>query len=87
MFILNDLFVYLNNFISQIVANATYNSAILQLPDYNVNGSLIVGKGFKGCILRGPGILFNDSENNGALIGTCPPELRGCKYYWIITSK
>ncbi|XP_044019722.1 protein crumbs isoform X2 [Aphidius gifuensis] len=63
---------------NQIVANATYNSAILQLPDYNVNGSLIVGKGFKGCILRGPGILFNDSENNGALIGTCPPELRGC---------
>ncbi|XP_034945316.1 protein crumbs isoform X2 [Chelonus insularis] len=65
---------------SQIIANATYNSAILMLPDYNVNNTLIVGDGFKGCILQGPGILFNNTVNYGALLGTCPSDTRGCEY-------
>ncbi|KAK2581667.1 hypothetical protein KPH14_002164 [Odynerus spinipes] len=63
---------------TQVIANATYNAAILTLPDYNDNGSLIVGEGFKGCILQGPGILFNDSINNGAVFGPCPSDSRGC---------
>ncbi|XP_044596826.1 protein crumbs isoform X1 [Cotesia glomerata] len=63
---------------SQIIANATYNSAILTLPDYNVNNTLIVGEGFKGCIRQGPGILFNNTYNYGAILGKCPTDLRGC---------
>ncbi|XP_063984158.1 protein crumbs isoform X2 [Diachasmimorpha longicaudata] len=63
---------------TQIVANATYNSAILMLSDYNVNASLIVGEGFKGCILQGPGILFNNTVNYGAVLGTCPSDPKGC---------
>ncbi|KAK0172673.1 hypothetical protein PV328_005963 [Microctonus aethiopoides] len=63
---------------TQIIANATYNSAILMLPNYNVNSSLIIGEGFKGCILQGPGILFNNSVNYGAILGTCPPDTGGC---------
>lgn len=63
-----------------MVANATYNSAILTLPDYNINtSSLIVGEGFRGCILQGPGILFNNSINNGAVFGPCPLDTKGCK--------
>ncbi|KAG5326274.1 CRB protein, partial [Pseudoatta argentina] len=63
---------------TQMVANATYNSAILTLPDYDVNSSLIVGDGFRGCILQGPGILFNNSINNGAVFGPCPLDIKGC---------
>lgn len=63
----------------QVVANATYNSAVLTLTDYDVNSSLIVGDGFKGCILQGPGFLFNDSINSGAVFGPCPSDTRGCK--------
>lgn len=62
-----------------MIANATYNAAILTLPDYDMNGSLVVGEGFKGCILQGPGILFNDTMNNGAVFGPCPAENKGCK--------
>lgn len=50
------------------------------LPNYNVNSSLIIGEGFKGCILQGPGILFNNSVNYGAILGTCPPDTGGCKF-------
>lgn len=63
----------------QVIANATYNAAILTLPDYDMNGSLIVGEGFRGCILQGPGILFNDTISNGAVFGQCPAENKGCK--------
>lgn len=49
------------------------------LPDRGSNGSLIVGEGFKGCILQGPGILFNDTVNLGAVFGACPLNTRGCK--------
>ncbi|KAL6258873.1 hypothetical protein P5V15_010818 [Pogonomyrmex californicus] len=63
---------------TQMVANATYNYAILTLPDYDVNSSLIVGEGFKGCILQGPGILFNNSINNGVIFGPCPLDSKGC---------
>ncbi|XP_043274627.1 protein crumbs isoform X2 [Venturia canescens] len=63
---------------TQVVANATYNSAILMLPDRDSNSSLIVGEGFKGCILQGPGILFNDTVNSGAVFGACPLNTRGC---------
>ncbi|GAB1868117.1 Protein crumbs [Camponotus japonicus] len=63
---------------TQVVANATYNSPILTLPDYDVNSSLIIGEGFRGCILHGPGILFNDSINNGAIFGPCPLNTKGC---------
>ncbi|XP_035724721.1 protein crumbs-like isoform X1 [Vespa mandarinia] len=63
---------------TQVIANATYNAAILTLPDYNVNDSLIVGESFRGCILQGPGILFNESINNGAVFGPCPSDNRGC---------
>jgi protein crumbs len=66
-------------FFFQVIANATYNSAILTLPDYDANSSLIVGEGFKGCILQGPGILFNESINNGAVFGPCPMDTKGCE--------
>ncbi|XP_033227185.1 protein crumbs isoform X3 [Belonocnema kinseyi] len=62
----------------QIIANATYNSAILTLPDYSVNSTLIVGENFRGCILQGPAILFNDTVNKGALFGSCPDDSKGC---------
>ncbi|XP_046739798.1 protein crumbs-like isoform X2 [Diprion similis] len=65
---------------TQVIANATYNSGILSLPDFNDNEPLIIGEGFKGCILQGPGILFrrNYTVNSGALFGTCPLESAGC---------
>ncbi|XP_046609004.1 protein crumbs isoform X5 [Neodiprion virginianus] len=65
---------------TQVIANGTYNSGILNLPDYNDNEPLIIGEGFKGCILQGPGILFrrNSTINNGAVFGTCPLESAGC---------
>lgn len=65
---------------TQVIANATYNSAILSLPEYDDNSSLIIGEGFKGCILQGPGILFrrNETVNNGAVFGPCPLESKGC---------
>lgn len=62
-----------------MIANATYNSAILTLPDLYANSSLIVGEGFKGCILQGPGILFNESVSNGVVFGPCPMDTKGCK--------
>lgn len=65
-----------------MIANASYNSPILNLPDYEVNGSLTIGEGFKGCILQGPGILFrrNDTVNNGAVFGPCPLDTQGCEF-------
>ncbi|KAI4495639.1 hypothetical protein M0802_008474 [Mischocyttarus mexicanus] len=63
---------------TQVIANATYNSAILTLPDYIANNSLIVGENFRGCILQGPGILFNESINNGAILGPCTSDSKGC---------
>ncbi|XP_046419281.1 protein crumbs isoform X6 [Neodiprion fabricii] len=65
---------------TQVIANGTYNSGILNLPDYNDNEPLIIGEGFKGCILQGPGILFrrNSTINSGAVFGTCPLESAGC---------
>ncbi|XP_016838846.1 protein crumbs isoform X2 [Nasonia vitripennis] len=64
---------------AQVVANATYNSEILALPDENdANGTLIVGEGFRGCILQGPGILFNDSLSSNAILGACPLDTRAC---------
>ncbi|XP_066587242.1 protein crumbs isoform X2 [Prorops nasuta] len=63
---------------TQVIANASFNSAILTLPDYDENGSLIVGERFKGCILQGPGILFNETINNGARMGPCPTNALRC---------
>uniref|UniRef100_A0ABD2VS18 Protein crumbs n=1 Tax=Trichogramma kaykai TaxID=54128 RepID=A0ABD2VS18_9HYME len=64
---------------AQILANATYNSDILTLPDESdANGTLMVGEGFRGCILQGPGILFNESINTNAVFGECPLNARGC---------
>ncbi|XP_058806153.1 protein crumbs isoform X2 [Phymastichus coffea] len=42
------------------------------------NGTLVVGEAFRGCILQGPGILFNESFNSNALLGICPLDGRGC---------
>ncbi|KAJ8679887.1 hypothetical protein QAD02_015674 [Eretmocerus hayati] len=63
---------------AQVVANATYNSEILALPDHNVNGTLTIGEGFRGCILQGPGILFNDTVFGNAIFGACPLDNRPC---------
>ncbi|XP_014215868.1 protein crumbs [Copidosoma floridanum] len=66
---------------SQVVANSTYNSEVFTLPDHSSsgsNGTLIVGDGFRGCILQGPSILFNDSLSNGAVFGTCPLDNKPC---------
>nr|CAD7408780.1 unnamed protein product [Timema poppensis] len=58
----------------QVIANATFNSEILEADLAGPDSILIVGKNFYGCILEGPSIVFNTSgvTHQDVLWGPCP---------------
>lgn len=59
----------------QVIANSTYNTEILAHAEQSGgNDVLIVGKGFLGCILEGPSIVFNSSQIQAHNVewGPCP---------------
>lgn len=60
---------------SVVIANNTYNHDFLI--DSEISNSaavLLLGKTFSGCLLQGPGLLFNTSEMtaDGVFFGPCP---------------
>lgn len=60
---------------SVVVANATYNQQLLSdIVIKNEAAVLILGKMFSGCMLHGPGLVFNTSAMHaqGVLFGSCP---------------
>nr|XP_024214483.1 protein crumbs [Halyomorpha halys] len=66
----------------QVIANSTYNSEILSDPDLTTgNDVLVVGKGFVGCILEGPSIVFNASQMQHQHVdwGPCPLPNKACE--------
>ncbi|XP_069695931.1 protein crumbs isoform X4 [Periplaneta americana] len=66
---------------SQVVANSTFNSEILSNRDlWSENAVLIVGKGYHGCLLEGPSIVFNSSLAQGYNVewGLCPLTTSSC---------
>ncbi|PSN38075.1 hypothetical protein C0J52_00824 [Blattella germanica] len=66
---------------SQIVANSSYNSEILRYPNVkNGNSVLIVGRDFHGCLLEGPGLVFNVStvQAHNVEWGQCPLTINSC---------
>nr|CAD7398373.1 unnamed protein product [Timema cristinae] len=66
---------------SQVIANATFNSEILEADLAGPDSILIVGKNFYGCILEGPSIVFNTSgvTHQDVLWGPCPLPNTVCK--------
>nr|CAD7258850.1 unnamed protein product [Timema shepardi] len=65
----------------QVIANATFNSEILEADLAGPDSILIVGKNFYGCILEGPSIVFNTSgvTHQDVLWGPCPLPNTVCK--------
>ncbi|GLH08522.1 Neurogenic locus Notch protein [Gryllus bimaculatus] len=66
---------------SEIVANSTYNSELLTNAGVFSNASVLyVGRTFVGCILEGPGIIFNSSQTSSLNVdwGPCPLTQRNC---------
>ncbi|PNF36740.1 Protein crumbs [Cryptotermes secundus] len=66
---------------SQVVANSTYNSEVLNHPELsNENSVLIVGKGFTGCLLEGPSIVFSRPlvQAHNVEWGPCPHTINSC---------
>ncbi|RZF34933.1 hypothetical protein LSTR_LSTR011427 [Laodelphax striatellus] len=68
----------------QVIANSTYNQELLAAPEMNfgVNNELHVGYGFVGCILEGPGLVFNNATHVQAVNvqwGPCPLTPNSCE--------
>ncbi|XP_066994976.2 protein crumbs [Anabrus simplex] len=66
---------------STVVANSTYNTELMTNPElFSENSTLYIGKGFIGCILEGPNIVFNRPglEAYNVDWGQCPLNTRGC---------
>jgi protein crumbs len=60
---------------SYVIANSTYNREFLTDQDIkNEAAVLILGKQYSGCLLHGPGLIFNNTEISveGVLFGSCP---------------
>ncbi|XP_055854363.1 protein crumbs isoform X1 [Episyrphus balteatus] len=60
---------------SMIIANSTYNSQFLTNQDVkNEAAILILGNAYSGCLLNGPGLIFNASSMHaqGVAFGACP---------------
>lgn len=60
---------------SFVVANSTFNREFLTDQDIkNEAAVLILGKQYSGCLLHGPGLIFDNTEISveGVLFGSCP---------------
>jgi protein crumbs len=58
-----------------VIANSTYNRELLTDQEIkNEAAVLILGRQYSGCLLHGPGLMFNNSEitAEGVLFGSCP---------------
>ncbi|CAH1720705.1 unnamed protein product [Chironomus riparius] len=58
-----------------VIANSTYNREFLIDQEIkNEAAVLILGRQYSGCLLHGPGLMFNNSEITveGVLFGSCP---------------
>ena len=58
-----------------MIANASYNHKLLTDQEIKNDGAvLILGKMYSGCLLHGPGLVFNKSAMStvGVLFGSCP---------------
>lgn len=61
--------------ISVIIANATYNRELLTDQEIkNEAAVLILGRQYSGCLLHGPGLMFNNTDITveGVKFGACP---------------
>jgi len=64
-------------------ANSTYNNQFLNCEEIkNEAAVLILGNMYAGCLLHGPGLIFNTSAMHveGVLFGPCPLATGSCKY-------
>lgn len=64
-----------------IIANSTYNAMFLNDQEIrNEAAVLILGNMFSGCLLEGPGLVFNTSAMHaqGVLFGPCPLAFGAC---------
>lgn len=71
---LGNLFLIVDK-TSVVIANKTYNSDFINDNEVKNSGAvLLLGKTFSGCLLQGPGLLFNTSAitAEGVLFGPCP---------------
>lgn len=69
-------------------ANATYNSIFLSDTEVkNEAAVLLVGSSFSGCILHGPGLIFNSSgmTSQGVVFGPCPLRSGSCDQLDVLT--
>lgn len=58
-----------------VIANSTYNREFLSDQEIkNEAAVLILGRQYAGCLLHGPGLMFNNSEitAEGVVFGSCP---------------
>lgn len=70
-----------NNFSNSMSANSTYNSIFLTNTEIkNEAAVLLLGKSYSGCILHGPGLIFNTTGMNpqSAVFGPCPLRTGSC---------
>lgn len=75
--LINKLYTdYINNtFLFFYTANSTYNSLFLTSQEIKNEAAVsILGSSYTGCLLHGPGLLFNTSTMNSHLVlfGECP---------------
>lgn len=64
-------------------ANATYNSIFLTDTEIkNEAAVLLLGSSYAGCILHGPGLIFNTSGMNSqnVVFGPCPLRPGSCEH-------
>lgn len=60
---------------SVLIANSTYNSIFLTNQEIKNDAAvLIIGQNYSGCLLHGPGLVFNMTAMNihGVVFGSCP---------------
>lgn len=68
-------------------ANSTYNSLFLTDPEIrNEAAVLVLGKSYSGCILHGPGLVFNTSAMNAHSVsfGPCPLRTGSCEQHDVL---
>lgn len=70
----------------EIVANSTYNMGVFGDYFNSSNTVFTVGNGFQGCLLEGPGVVFNTTniQPHNVLWGPCPLNESSCEYIYII---
>lgn len=73
---------------STTIANATYNSILLTDQEIkNEAAVLILGTTYSGCLLSGPGLIFNTKSMNAVSFGPCPIMTGPCTGQDVLVSR